>query len=635
MINIYFDLETTVNGGVKGDSPEAHWDNNSCLLAGWQIDNGPVETGTLHNLTTIIAQRQRVDDVMLVAHNAKFDLKYLMRTTNIINWHDLWVWDTMTYEYRVSGHWQKFTSIGDACALRRIPMKKTLDLGALLATGIKMEDIDIGTLREYLDNDVAMLAALYTEQEKDNYPVDMRYILPLAEMELNGLMVDLPKAQALCGELQETCDTKLALMEQKIKNICCWQDGSAITDDDFDPNVTPKSKYIKAMGARMTSFLLTGVPASVKVAGKWHLEFKVGHRAMMNPSAIAHYFGKAKATNLGYPMPEEVLFSLPHTMCDWVLEHRKAQKLLGTYVGPMLEQAALQGCIYPKLNTTVTNTGRLSSSSPNGQNMPTIVRQLIIPHIPSTHDLTEVDFDQLEIVGAACVSGDTQLQHTLNQGIDTHYVTGKSVMGWKSPADMTKEERTKVKNVNFGILYGGKANGLSHQTGVDISIVKKLIKSFYSQYPRVQQWQEEVLDEIRTNMEPFGIKDGEQVYASLYECPFSGRRYLFQQGKSPQWMRAQTGRAFSFSPQQAANYPIQGFCGGDIVMGALYHMWSNGQLLGHDIKFVLTVHDSILLEVPKGLSIQTILDQACKKVERDFKLPVALGMSEESGPTWK
>lgn len=633
---IYFDLECTVNGGVNKDSPEAHWDNNRCLVAGWKVNYGPTVTGDLQHLADVIKSVCLTHDVTLVAHNAKFDIKYLLRYhRNDIPWHKIHVWDTMTYEYRVSGHWQKFTSIGDACALRGIPLKKTLDLGAILKTGIKMEDIDTQTLEEYLVNDVLMLHELRRAQQRDNYDCDMDYILPLAEMELNGLRVDVPKAQQLCSTLQATCDARLLGVENYIRYNCCWQDGSVLSDDDFDPNVTPKGKYIKAMGARMTSFLLTGVPKTIKVTGKWELGFKVGKGAALENHIVQQHFGKAKITNLGYPMAEDVLSKINIPLCESVLEHRKAQKVLSTYVSPMLEQAALQGCIYPKLNTTVTNTGRLSSSNPNGQNMPTIVRDLIIPHDMGADEMVEVDFDQLEIVGAACVSGDQVLQDHLKTGADTHYETGKSVMGWKYPSEMTKEDRTKVKNVNFGILYGGKANGLSHQTGVDIAIVKKLISSFYHNYPVVKKWQESVLEEIRTNMEPFGIKDGEQVYASLYECPTSGRRYLFQQGKSPQWMRAQTGRSYSFSPQQAANYPIQGFCGGDIVMGTLYEMWSRVQQQSDPIKFVLTVHDSILLEVQRGWSIKTLLNQACTRVESKYNLPVPLSMSEERGPTWK
>jgi len=633
---IYFDLECTVNGGVNKDSPEAHWDNNRCLVAGWAVNNGPIVTGSLNDLALGIKAVAMNHPVTLVAHNAKFDLKYLLRYhRRSIPWHDLHVWDTMTYEYRVSGHWQKFTSIGDACALRNVKRRKTLDLGAILKTGVKMEDIDEDTLKDYLVNDVVMLRELHEAQLTSGYYADMNYILPLAEMELNGLRVDVPKAQQLCSTLQTTCDARLLSMENYIRYNCCWQDGSAISDDDFDPNVTPKGKYIKAMGARMTSFLLTGTPNKVKVTGKWELGFKVGKAPALSSLEVQQHFAKAKTTNLGYPMAEDALSKINIPLCESVLEHRKAQKVLSTYVSPMLEQAALQGCIYPKLNTTVTNTGRLSSSNPNGQNMPTVVRELIIPHNLGEDEMAEVDFDQLEIVGAACVSGDQVLQDHLKTGADTHYETGKSVMGWKSPSDMTKEDRTKVKNVNFGILYGGKANGLSHQTGVDIAIVKKLISSFYTNYPVVKKWQDEVLNEIHINMEPFGIKDGEQVYASLYECPFSGRRYLFQEGKSPQWMRAQTGRGYSFSPQQAANYPIQGFCGGDIVMSTLYEMWCRVQQQGDPIKFVLTVHDSILLEVQKGWSIKTLLNQACTRVESKYNLPVPLGMSEERGPTWK
>jgi DNA polymerase I-like protein with 3'-5' exonuclease and polymerase domains len=504
MRTIFFDLECTVEGGVKGDSPEAQWVANDCLLAGWREHDGTVWKaqweGSLLELCRYIASASSKEKVLLVAHNAKFDLKWLLRMNNNIafdkiQWRNVEVWDTMTYEYLVSGHLLKFQSLEAACALRGIHAKKTLDLGAYLDAGLKMQDIPYEDLKQYLRNDVELLIQLWEAQQLDGYDPDMDYILPLADMELNGLRVDVPAAQQLMTRLAAKVGTAEKIVEHYIVARCQWQDGTRITPADFDPTYSPKGKTIKPMGARTLSFLLTGVPKTVKVSGKWELEFYGGATPALHPQEVLEIWGTEKPTHLGYSMAEskldEVLNRLsddPHLMVYSTMQHRSDNKILATYLSPMLEQAAIQGCIYPKLNTTVTNTGRLSSSSPNGQNMPGMVRNLIMPH-NSEYEMCEIDFDQLEMMGAACVSGDTALIQTLASGVDTHYITGKSVMGWQSPSDMTKEDRTKVKNVNFGILYGGKAGGLSKQTGVPVNLVKQLIKSFYDRFPQVKSCQ--------------------------------------------------------------------------------------------------------------------------------------------------
>lgn len=626
--NFFVDLETTVNGGPEGDSPEAHWASNEVLLCGWRTNGCAIRIDkTVESLCDEIQIHiNHGYTINFIAHNAKFDLKYLMRERPDVQWEKIHVWDTMTWEYRQSGHIVKFSSLEDTCARHGIAMKKTLDLGAILDAGVKMEDIDKTLLTNYLYDDVKFLSLLHKEQENLGH-WDMDYILPLAEMELNGMCINRKAASTLMTGLVGTVESIETTFKEHIKVACEWQDGTDIIDEDFTDLLGTKSKHIKPAAARTISFLLTGRPMDLKVTNKWRVKYRAGYSPRYTGPLPKCFKNE---TNLGYPVGEDVLLTLNDWISKAALNHRGDNKLLGTYVSPFLHTSSVQGTIHPKLNTTVTGTGRLSSSAPNGQNIPPPARELVVPR-KFGEKMVEIDFSQLEIVGVACVSGCKALLADLKAGVDVHFRSGKKVMGWKSPSDMTKKERTIVKNVNFGLLYGGKAAGLSKQTGVDKKIVQQLIDSFYEAYPGVAKWQEKVFTAVVDNMFASHITDGEQVFASIYDEPFSGRRFTFVEQKSPPWLRRKTGRGFSFSPQQTSNYPIQGFAGGDIVMYALTNLWRK---LRGKVLFTMTVHDSIVLEGTDLIEIDRAMQVAASATELKFNLPVALSYDIESGSHW-
>lgn len=629
MINyIYVDLETTVNGGPEGDSPEAHWKNNEVLLWAWgnstAIACDPFSTHLLSDLRTV---QDRGETLCIVAHNAKFDLKYLMRETNDIDWTNVIVWDTMTWEYRHSGHTEKMISLEKLAHKYNIPFKKTLDLNAILAAGNKMEDIDKDLLSQYAIEDVRVLRDIHRKQLATTESYDMNYLLPLADMELNGMWVDRERATELMITLSEEVQDYEKGFVKHLKQCCEWQDGTPLKDEDFTDKLGTKSKYIKPLAARTLSFLLTGVPKTLQITPKWSVVYKDGFNSYYT-GTIPPHFG-SNYSNLGYPMSEDILEQDTSWIARDSLLYRKANKLLSTYVGPMLHTSAVQGTIHPKLNPAITGTGRLSSSQPNGQNMPDLARELIVPRSGGVIDeIIEIDFSQLELVAVACISGDKNLIWDLGHGVDIHYNTASKVFG----KDNAKTMRKIAKNVNFGVLYGGKANGLSKQTGVDKTTVQKLIDAFYTRYPGVARWQKKIFNDVVDNMEPLDIAEGEQRYASEYLEPFSGRKFKFIEQRSPDWLRHKTGRKWSFSPQQTSNYPIQGFAGGDIVMDALTRFWN----MEHEwAYFVMTVHDSIIIEAPPNEErIRRAIDQALKETKEHFNLPIDLQYDLEMGPTW-
>jgi DNA polymerase I-like protein with 3'-5' exonuclease and polymerase domains len=643
-INYYVDLETTVNGGPDGDSPEAHWLNNKVLLCGWQRQLGAIQ---INQDVKNLCHRMKADihegnNVTIVAHNAKFDLKYLMRDCPAHWWTQVDVWDTMTWDYLASGHERKFTSLMKALDYYGITYTKTLDLGALLASGVKMENIPILELSAYLKDDVSYLFDLWRAQSSTGYVPFMNYLLPLCEMELNGLPIDRIKCATHATNLTKDTGAIHSYFVHQIQSCCEWQDGTPIVLADFSDMIGTKSKCIKPMSNRTLSFLLFGEPTDLKVTPKWHVVYKQGYSPVYTTAIASKAYGTVTPGAQGYPMSEDDLVKVQKVVggsgrIEKVLDYRSKNKLLGTYLAPFLATSKVQGAVYPKLNTTITNTGRLSSSNPNGQNCPPPARACVGPD-KDGDELTEIDFSQLEMVGAATLSGDPQMIKDINDGEDLHYNTGRSVMGWTSPTDMVSKDRKLVKNVNFGLLYGGKANGLSQQTGVEKGLVQDLIDGFYKRYPRVATWQKELFKQVVDNMKPHDIRHGEQRYASMYRLPESGRRFLFVEADSPSWLRKRTGRAFSFSPQHTANYPIQGFAGGDLVMYALYWLWvvcRSTPELHRAVKFRMTVHDSILMQTELGLDLTKIVEQMCKHTAAHFNLPVPLHCDITTGIYWQ
>lgn len=629
----YIDLETTARGGPgDGLSPEAHWDANHVLLCAHQIDGHGAPSVNRTPKELLRAMADAIDhgfDPVIVAHNAKFDIKHLMKYGGFNGWARVKVWCTMTWEYRNSGHLLKFPSLQDTCLRRNIFYDKGIDLGALIVQGVRMEDIPIKDLTFAIKNDVRSLYQLWLQQNNLHNAYDMQYILPLSEMEMNGLKVDQPKMEQLYIEKQNDIMAEEQRMMQHIMTQCEWQDGSAVNiTEDFTSAVGLKSKEINMFARRTLSFLLTSVPDTLEITTKWKLKWKQGWGPIYAEPHPAYFKGK---THLGYVIDEKVFSADTSWVTTCAERHRKAEKIISTYLAPMAETIAIRGTVHPKLNTAQTATGRLSSSQPNGQNMPPVVRELIIPH-NKVNQIYEIDFKQLEMYAVAIISGCGAMQAALARGDDLHYLSGRTVMGWQRESDMTKDDRRTVKAVNFGILYGGKANGLSQQTGIKKSVVQALIDGFFTAFPGVAKWQKAMFEEVVEHMYTYDIKDGEQRYASLWTLPLTGRKFAFVEQPSPLWLRKRTHRKHSFSPTQTSNYPIQGCAGGDLVMYALYWLWLNKA----NYKYLLTVHDSIIIETDESsVSVQAAVLDMCAATTAHFNLPISLQCDVDHGKHWK
>ena len=628
MLDITVDLETTANG--PSNSPEAHYPANKILLCGFQRNNLPVvhiNDTSAQLMMYIAAGMEDGHKVRLIGHNLKFDLKYLMREHPTFPWSQLDYFCTMYGEYALSGHMDSFMPLEAACRKRGIPFKKSMDLGGLIKAGIKMEDIDMGELTDYLKDDVATTYKLFVHQIQESGDLHASHTLPLAAMELNGLPLDVALTQQKMHEHINLEQHHSHLLFATYDRFLEWDDGGHIKGSD-----------IKLTAPRTISYLMTGQPSTGLVKGKRFVRFKQGMHPLLNATEVAILWGPtAKPNHLGYTMTADQLNKIKmhwsgSSYVDDILALKKVQKIMGTYLGPFLEEAKIQHTIHPKLNMAQTRTGRLSSSKPNGQNLPEVARNCFI----STNGwLHEIDFKQLEIVALGMVSGCAALLSDLADGEDIHYNTGKKVFKWTSPSQMTEKARKSVKAVNFGLIYGGGAAGLSLTTGLSKKLVKELIDAFYATYPGVARWQEEFYKQVTSTMKPFDLRGGEQRYASMVTLPCSGRRFFFYESESPGWLRARTGRKWSFKPTETKNYPVQGFAGGDIVMLACVLLYR--ALEGVDNTLMrMTVHDSILVDTyMTAQHMQAIMDGVCQEIAAIYRMPVVPATDISSGVYWQ
>lgn len=649
MLTIALDLETT-NDGPDG-CPEAHWQANDVILCGYSVDGNDVivEKSTDNLVELIQGECYRGNQVLLVGHNIKFDLKYLYRDKQFQNIIDIYseylhVTCTMTGHYRISGHHVKFPSLEETANEFGVKFTKSLDLDDLIKNGVKMRDIPLADLEPYLRSDVEAVSEIYKQMHPHLKQLDHDYILQLVEMEMEGLPIDKDKCQQMANEAWTTLESCENFGRAYCKKVLEWSNGDPIETNDFER----KSQALKPFAPRTLSYLLTGEPSTgICKRGNKYVRFKQGMIPIMSHAEVSKVWN-LKPTHLGYPLPEDkvaavgdVLRGRNSAIVNNLLDFRAANKLYNTYLCPFLEVIKHpkwhgQDTIHPKYNTAQTATGRLSSSNPNGQNIPPEAKKVICASIPS-HELYELDFKQLEIVALAAVSQCPDLIRVLNSGADIHYETGRKVYGWSDPSEQTEELRRLVKGVNFGLLYGGGPATISKQTGAPKKLVKQLIEAFYDSFPGVAKWQRQFFEEVCGAMvQDHYDKNGEVVYKSTVYLPddFGGRCFTFVEKESPKWLKTKFGRSYSFKPTETKNYPIQGFAGGDITMAALHLLKREAYKM--DMYFRATVHDSILVETGRGLGyVKALAEWVALEVGAMYNLPCDLKLEVEHGYYWK
>ncbi len=327
-----------------------------------------------------------------------------------------------------------------------------------------------------------------------------------------------------------------------------------------------------------------------------------------------------RRTKTGYSTAKDVLSELEdeHPIATLILEYRKLEKLRSTYVDTLPDLVnPSTGRIHTSYNQTGTSTGRLSSSDPNLQNIP--VRTELGRHVraafvaPPKHMLLGCDYSQVELRLLAHFSRDPEMMAAFQRGEDIHATTAAAIHGVPL-AEVTKEQRSLAKTINFGLMYGMSAYGLASRTGLSIEEARQFIETYFERFGQVEKYFEEIL--------AFAREHG-------YVETVMGRRRYFPMLKATNEGNSRAQRA---AERAAINMPIQGSAADilKIAMIHLYHLLREKQLKG---RLILQIHDELILEVPEEELTRT-RDLVVDTMENAYELDVPLKVDTAVGENW-
>lgn len=327
---------------------------------------------------------------------------------------------------------------------------------------------------------------------------------------------------------------------------------------------------------------------------------------------------KAKKTKTGqYVTSEEVLESLrgKHEIVGKILEHRGLKKLLGTYIDalPQLINPATER-IHTSFNQTVTATGRLSSSNPNLQNIPIRnedgkeIRKAFIPD--EGCEFFSADYSQIELRIMAHLSNDPHMIEAFQKDQDIHAATAAKIYKVKLE-EVTREQRSKAKTANFGIIYGISVFGLAERLNVDRKEAKALIDGYFENYPNVKAYMDQSIQEAR-----------EKGYI---ETIFKRKRYLPD-------INSKNAVVRGYAERNAINAPIQGSAA-DIIKVAMIRIYQRFQEEGIRSKMILQVHDELNFSVlpEEKEKVQQIV---ISEMEAAYKMKAPLRADHGWGHNW-
>jgi len=325
-----------------------------------------------------------------------------------------------------------------------------------------------------------------------------------------------------------------------------------------------------------------------------------------------------RRTKTGISTDEEVLKTLSktHDLPRLLLGYRELQKLKSTYVDGLIESVNPRtGRIHTSFNQTVTATGRLSSTEPNLQNIPIrteLGRKIRCGFIPEEGWLfLSADYSQIDLRVLAHISEDKVLREAFQKGEDIHNATACEIFAL-SKEKITPELRRVAKTINFGIIYGMSAYGLSQQLNIPEKEAEKYIKNYFTKYSGVKTWIEKTLKEAR-----------EKSYVSTI---LNRIRYLPEINSKNEQIR-------SFAERVAMNTPIQGSAA-DIIKVAMINISKRLKIENLKTKMLVQVHDELLFECPEE-EIGRIKKLVKNEMEKAIELDIPLIAEIKTGPNWR
>ena len=443
---------------------------------------------------------------------------------------------------------------------------------------IKFEDANINAVLDFVADEILMVLELtkfWLKNLDENelklvYDVEVPLTFVLADMEYDGVSID----ENYLHELTSYMNGELAKIEGKV-------------------------------------YELAGAPFNInspRQVGETLFD-KMGLKAKKK---------RGKAT---YSTSATVLEELAqeHEIAQLILDYRRYAKLKSTYTDALPELIEKKdNRIHTTYNQTVTTTGRLSSSNPNLQNIPTRteegnkIRNAFVPKDKENSLILSADYSQIELRLLAHITEDKHLSEAFNSGIDVHTLTASKV--FEVPVEeVTKEMRYKAKAVNFGIIYGQSKYGLAKAIGISNKEAEEFINKYFATYPRVKAYMEGTVMEAE--------KKG------FVETIFGRKRYLETELASSNAMIREFGK------RAAINQPMQGTAA-DLMKIAMIDFSKKLKENGLKSKMIMQVHDELVVEVLKSeLDIITSLVKEAMELNQPLSVPLVVDVNV--GESWK
>jgi DNA polymerase-1 len=514
------------------------------------------------------------DHVEKVAHNLKFDAQVLDKYGIQIGGP---IFDTMIAHYLIQPEEKHNLDYLSELYLGYKPISIESLIGKKGKSQGNMADLSPEEVKDYAceDADITMqLKELFEpEMQKEHlktlfYDLEMPLVLVLKDMELEGIRIDVQGLKRYSAELEsEIRETQAKIME------------FAGTDFNID---SPKQ-----LGEILFEKL--------KIA--------------INP----------KKTKTGqYATSEEVLakYINRHPIVPLILEYRELRKLKSTYVDALpLLATKNEHRIHTHFMQSVTATGRLSSTNPNLQNIPIKTekgRAIRKSFIARNEDyvLLGADYSQIELRIMAFLSKDPNMIKAFQDGEDIHAATASRV--FSTPPDaVTKEQRSKAKAVNFGIIYGQSAFGLAENLNISRTEAKEIIDNYFMQYPKVREYMDAAIARARE--------------LGYVETIMKRRRYLPDINSANAVVRG-------FAERNAINAPIQGSAA-DIIKLAMIRVHHKIKSQGLMSKLILQVHDELVFDVPLN-ELETMKILVREEMQNAFHIGVPLIVEINAGRNW-
>lgn len=324
-----------------------------------------------------------------------------------------------------------------------------------------------------------------------------------------------------------------------------------------------------------------------------------------------------KKTKTGYSTDASVLAALAplHPIAQKIVAYRELTKLTSTYIDALPRLLGEDGRLHTTFNQTVAATGRLSSSSPNLQNIPVrteLGRRIRAAFVPARAGdlMVGADYSQIELRILAHLSGDEGLIEAFTSGADFHAATASRVFG-VAPDAVDADMRRKAKAVNFGIVYGISAHGLGDSLGIGYAEAQATIDRYFAAYPRVRAYLDGTIAE---------------AHRTGYAETLYGRRRPIPE------LRSSNFNLRSFGERTAMNHPMQGTAA-DLMKLAMIEVDRRLREERFEARMVLQVHDELVFEAPPG-ELEQLSAMVHEAMEGIAELRVPLEVSVGSGPNW-